>query len=81
MRKGPGHMARMYGTGRRNFSKAWLRFYDPNAAREIFAKADYATVEQRWTFPIVDAAAQYLATVNQDPRNHFGKHALRRFDK
>lgn len=27
------------------------------------------------------AAGATLAAVNADPRNHFGKHALRRFDK
>ena len=81
--KGPGHMARMYSSGVRKFS---LRGgINTNYVAEMdFAEIEkrvLAKIEQRWSFPIVDAAAQYLATVSQDPRNHFGKHALRRFDK
>ena len=93
MRKGPGYIARSWRTGRKSFLEAAdllraaneYKIRTPQPAMKMGAYTlkplDYAKTEQRWTFPIVDAAAQYLATVSQDPRNHFGKHALRRFDK
>ena len=75
MRKGPGFIARMYRTGRESFLEA--------------AHFDYqGTIMGRWTgdylsqdMDFARAAGKTLAAVSADPRNHFGKHALRRFDK
>ena len=100
MRKGPGYIARIYGTGRKNFLEAaqgrhgftlgrW-RTQTPQPASKmckfLLENMDFAAIEQR-TLAQVDildfaaAAGRTLAAVNADPRNHFGKYALRRFDK
>lgn len=101
MRKVPGYMARMYGSGRRKFT-ARLADYLIQTSQPtnklgayLLAELDFAAIEQRvqsWdcardfaqveaTMDFAAAAGATLAAVNADPRNHFGKHALRRFDK
>ena len=85
MIKGPSYFAQWYGTGRRSFLEA-ARGYriPPNWTPD--SKMDMGEVEARVLAalrplePWAAAAGATLAAVNADPRNHFGKHALRRFD-
>ena len=93
MSKGPGYIARAYGTGRRKFLEAANYAYTgvrtPQPASKMceftLGGVDYVEYEKselaQWEDPFARAAGVYLAAVNADPRNHFGKHALRRFDK
>ncbi len=77
MRKGPGFFARMYGTGRISFLEAAKGYRRSLAGGACVAKGTLAVYDP-WDFR--RAAGDCLASVNADPRNHFGKHALRRFD-
>ena len=82
MRKGPGFIARMYRTGRRSFLEA-AKGYRIRGGINTIGGADFAEIEARTLsyFDFATAAAHTLAEVNADPYNHFGKWALRRFDK
>ena len=81
IRKGPGYMAQMYGTGRRKFLEAAKGYRDSIAGGACTALAE---IEQRILgsedMDFAAAAGATLAAMNADPRNHFGKHALRRFE-
>ncbi len=90
MRKVPGHLTQWYGLGRQSFLKAAAQYRIFSApASQVMAQMqamDLEAIEQRVLadLKIMDfayAAGATLAAVNADPRNHFGKHALRRFDK
>ena len=54
---------------------------------DAISRADFGETESRVLADMAGtdlwsaAAGITLAAVNADPRNHFGKHALRRFDK
>ena len=88
MRKGPGFIARFFGRRDTN----WLGFLahrirTPQPASKMgeftLSNSAYKKLELRVlaNMDFAAAAGRTLASVNADPRNHFGKHALRRFEK
>ena len=86
MRKGPGFIARMYG--RRNNWRDFLAYKiqtpDPASkmGEHLLCGMDFAKIEKRTLATYYDfraAAGETLSAVSADPRNHFGKYALRRF--
>ena len=51
--------------------------------KRLMVEFDFAEIEARVLarMDFAAAAGETLASVNADPRNRFGKHALRRFNK
>lgn len=77
MRKGPGYIASRYSTGIRKF-KAAAAGYLVQSSKQPSKVGAYILLQDD---DFIRAAGATLAAVNADPRNHFGKYALRRFDK
>ena len=50
--------------------------------KRLMVEFDFAEIEARVLarMDFAEAAGRTLAAVNADPRNHFGKYALRRFE-
>ena len=78
-KSGAGFIATAYGykCGVANFLRAaaGYRIQTPQPASKVGA---YILLQDD---DFIRAAGATLAAVNADPRNHFGKHALRRFNK